>query len=84
MHNVEARNPGLCPGYLELSNTPESRKTLSLPKPPEQKAALLLSLTVLDGKAAPGRGKVRNPSGFRQHRSAPFRTAPLERPVPRP
>ena len=36
MHNVQGPFPRLCLGKLDLSNTPVSRKTLSLVKPPDR------------------------------------------------
>ena len=78
MHNVEARTRAFGPGYLDLSNTSGTRKTLSLSKPPHSKSSYAASLTVPDGIRLPGKGKERNPSGFRQQGSSPFRTVPSE------
>ena len=54
MHNVEAGNPGLWPGYLDLSNTPLSKKTLSSSKPPHPESSFAAFFTVLDRKPCPG------------------------------
>ena len=76
VHNVEPCFPGLWPGYLDLSNTLVSRKTLSSSKPPEQESSFAAFPHVLDGIPSPGRGNRRNPSGFRYTCSARFRTVP--------
>ena len=57
MHNVEAGNPRLCLGYLDLSNTVKSRKTLSFLKPPREKSSFAAFPTVLDGIRLPGKGQ---------------------------
>ena len=54
MHNVVPCFPRLCLGKLGLSNTLVPVGSLSFLKPPHDKAASLLSLTVPDQKAAPG------------------------------
>ena len=52
MHNVEACNSRALPGYLGLSNTLKSRKTLRSPKPPHRQSSFAAFQHVLDGKAA--------------------------------
>ena len=49
MHNVEAWNPGLCPGCLVLSNTPQTVGRLSFPKPPHRQCSFAASLFLPDG-----------------------------------
>ena len=56
VHNVRSGYSLALPGKLGLSNTSKSRKTLSLPKPPHCFPHFITFRTVLDGKAAPGRG----------------------------
>ena len=84
VHNVRAGFPRLCLGKLGLSNTSQSRKTLSSSKPPQQESSFAAFRTVLDGIEAPGKGSkepFRVPSPTLPAR---FRTVPSERPVSRP
>ena len=74
VHNVETCSPWLCQGKLDLSNTWDSRKTLSFSKPPHEKSSFAAFRTVPDEVGLPGKGKERNPSGFLPSRSARFRT----------
>ena len=56
VHNVEPSFTQALPGYLGLSNTPESKKTLSSSKPPLQQSSNAAFRAVLDGNTAPGPG----------------------------
>ena len=84
MHNVETGFPGLCPGKLDLSNTPITRKTLSLVKPPREESSFAAFLVVLDGIKAPGPGNGGTLQGSSSHRSALFRQFRQKRPVTGP
>ena len=84
VHNVEAQNPGLCPGYLDLSNTLEPRKTLSFSKPPHEKSSYAAFQSVPDGNYAPGKGTGGTLQGSVPPSSARFCTVPSEEALIRP
>ena len=57
VHNVEAGNPEVSSGYLGLSNTSFSKKTLSFLKPPHDESSFAAFSTVLDESGFPGKGR---------------------------
>ena len=78
VHNVEPGSSRLCLEELDLSNTLETRKTLSLSKPPHRFLYFVTFLTVLDGIRLPGKGREGTFQGSVGPGSALFLTVPSE------